>query len=103
MATNQSTDYDVGQCCSCEGVDGVRNIIMLNALAPVPGTGWGCVVCHLPSNGAMAVLCDRCIDLKMPIIWAVTGYLPGKQRIPRSELVGKHEHDLSFHPEVMKS
>ena len=54
-------DPDLGECCVCrQAGHTVRNIVMLGFKAPVPGTGWGCAVCGLPANGALAVVCDRC-------------------------------------------
>ena len=56
----------LGRCCACleEGTEGnpVRNLMMLDRLAPTPGTGWGCFVCGLPLDGAVAVLCERCVE-----------------------------------------
>ena len=49
---------DLGPCCCCGGTERVRDIVMLSRKAPVPGTGWGCVVCGLPNDGASYVCCD---------------------------------------------
>ena len=54
---------DLGPCCSCrQSGPQVRNILALPFRAPVPGTGWGCVVCGLPCDGAVAVVCEACLD-----------------------------------------
>jgi hypothetical protein len=53
----------LGRCCLCETYDGVANVLMLDYRAPKPGTGWGCVVCALPSDGAVAVVCDKYLEL----------------------------------------
>ena len=50
----------LGPCCMCAG-DGV-NIIMLDRRAVIPGHGWGCFICGLPRDGAVAVLCNGCAD-----------------------------------------
>jgi hypothetical protein len=51
-----------GSCCSCgEEKASVRNVIMLRKRSPIEGRGWGCLVCKVPSNGAVAVVCDRCL------------------------------------------
>lgn len=89
-------DIDFGPCCACGGTDNVRNIIMLDVKASKPGTGWGCAICHLPSDGAMAVLCDECIKNKAEIRFACDGYLAGKQRIEISKLSGEHKHNLKY-------
>ncbi len=90
-------DIDLGPCCACGGGENVRNMMMLSLKAPVPGTGWGCVVCHLPSDGAMAVVCDKCLEEHKPLVWAVSGWATNKQRILYSELSGEHRHNMSFH------
>ena len=76
---------DFGACCSC-GAEGenvnVRNVVMLEQKSTVPGSGWGCVQCGLSMEGAFAVICDDCLDLGRPIIYAVAGELKNKKRIP---------------------
>lgn len=54
----------LGACCNC-GIEDetVRNIIMLNQRSPEPGIGcWGCFACDLEQAGAVAVLCDACLE-----------------------------------------
>src|SRR5260370_14632278 len=84
-------DRDLGPCCVCETRVGVTNIMMLDRRAPVPGTGWGCVVCGLPADGAVAVLCDGCLELveagAMPI-FVCSGYAKDGVRVPVTELSG---------------
>jgi hypothetical protein len=79
--------HDLGSCCAC-GCYGaqVRNILLIQRLAPVPGTGWGCVVCGLPSDGAIAVVCNDCLRLGRKINQVVSGYVSEKGRIPVHEL-----------------
>jgi hypothetical protein len=91
--------FDLGPCCACEGLDDVANIIMLNVKGTVPGYGWGCFVCGLSTDGAVAVLCDACLESEAEIRFAVDGKIEDKKRIPRSELKEPHEHDMSKHPE----
>lgn len=97
-----------GDCCGCGKVrDDVRNIIMLNREAPVPGTGWGCVVCGVPPNGAFAVLCDECCDLWQqsdpadhpdPIIRLVcVGFASDNKRVPIGTCTKPFGHDMSKH------
>lgn len=52
----------LGPCCICRLSANVGNLMLLDFRAPVPGTGWGCVACDMPSDGAAAVLCDLCFD-----------------------------------------
>ena len=51
---------NLGTCCNCETNQDVIFIVDLNYKAPIPGTGWGCLVCNLPPDGAVAVLCVNC-------------------------------------------
>lgn len=92
---------NLGPCCSCEKEDdSVRNLLMLHFKAPIPGTGWGCFVCHLPSDGALAVLCDGCIEDGM-ITQIVSGYPADGKRKPFGEMdrLDKFDHDMKYHPE----
>lgn len=90
---------DLGPCCCCGAIGPVRTIISLDRKAPVPGTGWGCVVCGLPPDGALAVLCDACVaDFRRPK-WAFKGHPRNHEYTPIEDLVGKHDHNLALHPE----
>lgn len=76
------TDWQpAGPCCACRRSDvDVRNLIMLPFRAPQPGTGWGCVVCGLPSDGAIALVCDACLEADAPIRDCCEGYTTSGQR-----------------------
>ena len=67
------------------------------ARAPVPGTGWGCVVCRQPNDGAMAIVCDECLAGKRPYQFAIRGFAADRQRIPIGELAGSFGHNLDYH------
>ena len=97
MQMNENVDF--GPCCACEGLELVRNIIMLDVKGIDPGRGWGCLVCGLSMDGAVAVMCDSCMDRNEKIRFAVVGYVAEKRRIPRGELTEPHVHDMSKHPE----
>jgi hypothetical protein len=102
MSSDESNadQLDLGTCCACGGTQGVRNVIMLDKKAPIPGRGWGCVVCKLPLDGAIAVLCDDCLDSKAEIRFACRGYPATDGRVPIGELSGLHEHnEAHFLPE----
>ena len=89
---------DLGTCCACETTgESVRNLVFLPELAPVAGTGWGCVVCGLGADGAMAVICDACLDSHAEIRFAMSGLAIGRLRIKRSMLEGVHEHNQERH------
>ncbi len=95
---------NLGACCCCgrSGADGVRvrTIVMLDKLAPEPGKGWACVVCGLPSNGAIVVICDECAEANAPYRFAVAGRPYENRRVPLSSLRPEpFDHDMSKHPE----
>jgi hypothetical protein len=76
---------------------------MLHYKASIKGHGWGCVICGLPSDGAVAALCDSCLiqfqrkgaELK----FACRGYPASEGRIPIAQLVGVHDHNMERHIE----
>jgi hypothetical protein len=90
----------LGKCCVCEREDPtVRNILALHFVAPA-GRGWGCMICGLPLNGAIAVVCDDCL----PTIQAganpkfvCVGYPSANERVPFSSLTEPFDHDMSKH------
>ena len=99
----------VGPCCICSATGPtVRTFIALAKLCPIPGRGWGCVVCSLPSDGAQAVVCDACIEsvnslggnLMESLVYACRGFPGVDGRVPVGELTGEHHHDMRFHPEA---
>jgi len=92
-------EEDFGPCCVCEGFENVRNIVMLDKKNLELGSGWGCLVCHLAMDGALAVVCDDCIDAEAAPRFAVVGYLANKQRVKIEELTIEHKHDMRFHLE----
>lgn len=91
------SDDGLGPCCACGGADNIRNVMMLHKRAPVPGTGWGCIVCGLPLDGAVAVLCDHCIETQAPITQACVGYPGAGLRVSIETLVGEFDHDEAKH------
>ena len=93
----------LGKCCVCEkGGPGVRNILCLHQAAPVRGTGWGCVVCGLKNDGAVAVICDKCLEAKAEIKFVCVGepYRNGRQSMETLK-TPPFDHDLSKHPEAI--
>src|SRR6476659_4409564 len=87
---------DLGPCCGCERTDGVKNVVMLHQRGVMPGRGWGCFVCGLPADGAVAVLCDACLG-RAPK-FACRGYPAEDGRVPVSDLPpGDFDHDARFH------
>ena len=96
---------DLGPCCCCEknieGGDFHINIVMLNKKAPVPGTGWGCVICKIPSDGAMYVCCDECLRAEREPKFVIDGYAREKRRKPIEELSDEpFGHEDKFHSTV---
>lgn len=86
----------------CEGTEGVTNMIMLDRAGEVPGHGWGCVVCGLPSDGALAVICDTCLPIyqadNKKLKTACRGYPGTEGRIAIAELSDRpFRHNDSKH------
>lgn len=80
---------DLGSCCICQTKFGVSTILMLDRRAPQGGRGWGCVVCGLPNDGAVVVLCDGCTELYeagATPIYVCVGYPADDQRALYAEL-----------------
>ena len=103
-APDQLQRFGLGPCCICGDWDTV-GIVTMPITAPVPGTGWGCLVCDQPANGAYAVLCEKHSDQLdageigyNDIQQVVYGWATRGQRIPISDY--SHEefgHDLRYH------
>ncbi len=92
----------LGSCCACGQVKpGMRTIVMLDRRAPVSGFGWGCAVCGLAPDGAVAVVCDGCYDAQAPLR-AVCARGPGEDlRVLLADLPDtRFQHDLTKHPEI---
>lgn len=85
---------NLGPCCACrqESAD-VRNLLCLHKLAPVPGTGWGNVLLGWPSNGAVAIVCDQCLESNAPLVDAISGYPAELGRIAYELLEGEFGND----------
>ncbi len=102
MTIDDEDDPGLGSCCVCESVVNVHTVIMLHQKAPMPGHGWGCVVCGLSSDGALAVICDACAEafasvMDPPLRFACCGYPASDGRVPITSLAGTHDHDMSRH------
>ena len=94
-------DLDLGPCCACEGLENVRNVLMLDKKALTLNRGWGCMLCHLPFDGAVAVLCDGCLQTHAEIRFAVDGWTTDKKRVKIEELTVEHKHDMRFHQDEL--
>jgi hypothetical protein len=92
----------LGPCCICEATEGVCSILMLPQRGVVKGHGWGCVVCGLPPDGAVAVLCNPCLAIYQAkegaLRFACRGYPASDGRVPIAELSAEpFDHDDSKH------
>jgi hypothetical protein len=92
-------EIDLGYCCACERTGPtVRHVLMLPRRGPVPGAGWGCFKCGLPADGAVAVVCDDCLEHGREVRFACAGYAAEDGRIPVEQLpIEPFEHDMSKH------
>ena len=111
-------DLDLGPCCACrQSGKTVRNLLMLPWRLPAgaepvqsltsAGTdlvsgkgGWGCFVCHLPCEGAVAVLCDRCRAEGREVLDVCDGFPALGRRTLRAGLTEPWDHDYALHPET---
>lgn len=75
----------VGPCCACGKMRALRNILTLPRRG-APGHGWGCVICKLPADGAVAALCDDCFDLGIKLKFVCAGYAKDPARIALADL-----------------
>ena len=94
---------NLGSCCICESRTDVNNVLQLDYKVKSE-SGWGCFVCGLPAEGAVACFCDACLHLYGPdsiephlrfLMNGAEGRIPvppPQERIP-------HAHDLHQHPE----
>jgi hypothetical protein len=93
----------LGPCCICETYVGVTVILMLPRRGPIPGHGWGCAVCGLPSDGATAVLCEGCyefVEAGATPIFVCRGYPGSEGRMLYSALSDEHfDHRAALHRE----
>lgn len=103
MTAFHSAEFNLGPCCCCgkEGPE-VQVVVTLDFHAPVSGTGWGCVLCGLPCDGAVAVLCHDCagkVDSHQAAIQTIcVGYpsegrraaWPDREYPPFGHILSKH-------------
>jgi hypothetical protein len=99
--TKNGSQIDLGPCCMCSGPNAI-NILMLPQRAPIPGTGWGCVVCGLDADGAIAVLCPDCFELHQEnpnlLGFCCSGYARAGVRVAIADLPdGVFDHDRAKH------
>lgn len=95
----QIDEVELGLCCQCGRLEGVRNVVALPYDIGENG-GWGCFTCGLPTHGAIAVLCDECLDdvsEENPITWYCIGHPHLNHRGLVAELDVPFEHDMRFH------
>ncbi len=94
---------DLGRCCICEKAGDITLIVTLPRRCVVPGHGWGCFECGLPSDGAMAVICRECepiylADHDTALRFFCRSYPGSEGRISIDELPEDHfDHDEAKH------
>lgn len=96
----------IGRCCRCGKLKTLRTLAQLPYKGPTPGRGWGCMVCDLPPDGMVAIICDECAELpalEANLRWICSDYPSSTKRHSwanaKKHLV-PHNHDLSKHPEI---
>ena len=103
-------DLDLGPCCVCEGTENVHHILSLNRRLNKDmlghNLGWGCVTCGLAFDGAVAVVCDGCLDTGTGAVRGeiqfirLGGHMAGRRVTIASIPDIPYQHDLSRHPEI---
>lgn len=95
-------EIPLGKCCGCEKEDAtVRNVMMIDREAPPMTSGWGCLVCGLEPKGAVAILCDECLEKDVAPRWLVQGVVAHGGRIEATAFpIVPFAHDVSKHPEL---
>ncbi len=88
---------DFGPCCACGKEDeSVRNIMMFHKKALNPEGGWGCVICGV-RGGAVAIICDECLEKNAEIKFVCDGYPKNGKIIAIDQLTEPFDHDWSKH------
>lgn len=93
---------DFGACCACllrKPVEQVQTLVLIDRRTPY-GDGWGCLQCHLPEEGAIAVLCNECVEGQVQIRQFIKGKVLSHERAPFAELTEPFEHRPAYHPEL---
>lgn len=91
---------DLGVCCGCGRLEGVRNVGSLPFRSATPEQGWGCVRCGA-EGGAVVVLCDECARERRVTTYCL-GFPKENRRapIPPEDKQVPVEHDPDLHPEI---
>lgn len=97
---NKQESGNLGLCLDCQQRP-ATNVVMLPFRAPIPGTGWGCVVCKQPLEGAISVLCDECRQADRPISRVCLGRpSEGQYTLVDAMTIVPFDHDYNQHPET---
>lgn len=92
-------NYDLGSCCVCEGTHDVDNLLQLDYKVESE-TAWGCFVCNLPMQGAVAAVCDLCMETYADIEPQICFLMDTAERRipvpPKNERI-PHLHDMRAH------
>jgi hypothetical protein len=99
-----------GPCCICErppsSTLNVNTMMMMDFIGPQDFQGWGCLLCNLPSVGAIAVLCDDCAK-KGETEEIHVKYISGGKYVAERERIlletfnrVPHVHNRRKHPEI---
>jgi hypothetical protein len=96
--TRETVETIFGRCCNCLRTAMLPNIVALGRRHPTPGKGWGCVICGLPADGAVAVLCNGCMGAAASPRFVCEGYAAEPGRVAFLDLApDPFEHDMQAH------
>lgn len=102
MSQEDELLMNMGNCCACQRDNKPRNMMCLSYRTPY-GHGWECFQCGLPDEGAVAAICDECVEANKKPLEFIKGYALSRERAPLAELTEPFEHDLSQHSETWMS
>lgn len=92
------TNDNYGPCCAT-GADGADNLVFLPLELPEEfhGCGWGCDICRLPSNGALAVITDEAKKENLHINQVIARKDNQIRRMDIKACTKSFEHDQEAH------
>jgi hypothetical protein len=101
MEIEDIPEWNLGPCCVCGCAD-AHAIVFLDFFGPPGFIGWGCFQCGLPSQGAIAILCEPCVESGAEPLFIADGHyatdrvrlsLEHYRRVP-------FVHNDALHPEL---
>lgn len=96
------------QCCGCGAMFPretlLKDRVFLEIRGPAAGKGWGCTVCGLAPDGAVAVVCAACFDADRQPRMVCSGFPsePGRVEVRTLFPFHPHAHSEAKHEEYRR-